>query len=267
VNLFYGFLSGPDNLPNQFDNRPVTHRLQKSYHFVSGFEFELSDKIEINIEGFYKGFTQLSNINRDKLFDDIPAYADKPDSEKKDFIIETGDAYGGDISFKYNDDKFYIWSVYSLTYVNRFDGTVTYPTHWDRRHNINFLVAVTPDKAKTWNINLRWNFGSGFPFTQSAGYYEKLDFQSGGIGTDYLGTNGTLGIVYGDLNGGRLPYYHRLDFSVDKTLYKTKNTKVWTVFSLTNVYNRNNVFYFDRVSFTRVDQLPILPSLSLNANF
>ncbi|MCO6495497.1 MAG: TonB-dependent receptor [Bacteroidetes bacterium] len=267
VNLFYGFLSGPNNLPAEFDGHPVTSRLQKSWHLVSGFEFELTDNIEINVEGFYKGFPQLTNINRDKLFDDIPAYADKPDSQKKDFIVESGDAYGGDFTFKYESKKFYFWAVYSITWVDRFDGVITYPTHWDRRHNVNTLLAYTPDKKKTWSLNLRWNLGSGFPFTQSVGYYEKLDFQSQGIGTNYLSNNGDLGILYGQLNGGRLPYYHRLDFSAEKIFYKKKNTKVWAVFSITNVYNRNNVFYFDRVSFTRVDQLPILPSLSINANF
>lgn len=267
VNLFYGFLSGPNNLPSEFNGQPVTSRLQKSWHVVSGFEFELSDKVELNIEGFYKGFPQLTNINRDKLFDDIPSYADKPDREKKDFIIESGNAYGGDFTFKYEDKKVYVWAVYSLTWVNRFDGIISYPTHWDRRHNVNTLVAYTPDKKKTWNINLRWSLGSGFPFTQSTGYYEKLDFQSQGIGSDYLTDNGSLGILYGPLNGGRLPYYHRLDFSAEKILLKTKNAKVWTVFSLTNVYNRSNVFYFDRTNFTRVDQLPILPSLSINAQF
>ncbi len=30
VNLFYGFLSGPDNLPNRFNGEEVTHKLQKS---------------------------------------------------------------------------------------------------------------------------------------------------------------------------------------------------------------------------------------------
>ena len=37
--------------------------------------------------------------------------------------------------------------------------------------------------------------------------------------------------------------------------------------SVTNVYNRNNIFYFDRLTFQRVDQLPILWSFGLNFNF
>lgn len=267
VNLFYGFLSGPDNLPKTFNGNPVTHRLQKSWHAVAGVEYDLNDNMNVNLEGFYKKFTQLSNINRDKLYDDNELYANKPERERLDYIIENGDAYGADISYKYTDKKVYFWAVYSLTFVNRFDGLITYPTHWDRRHNVNTLVSYTPDKKKFWNLSLRWNFGSGFPFTQTQGFYEKLDFQGTGIGTDYTGQNGTLGVFYGDLNGGRLPYYHRLDFSVDKTIKETKTSKIWAVFSLTNVYNRNNIFYFDRATFTRVDQLPIMPALSLNAKF
>src|SRR5690606_33578071 len=34
VNLFYGFLAGPDNLPSQFDGKEVNSRLQKAWHAV-----------------------------------------------------------------------------------------------------------------------------------------------------------------------------------------------------------------------------------------
>jgi hypothetical protein len=39
------------------------------------------------------------------------------------------------------------------------------------------------------------------------------------------------------------------------------------IFSITNVYNRANIFYYDRVRRTRVDQLPILPALGCNYTF
>jgi hypothetical protein len=35
------------------------------------------------------------------------------------------------------------------------------------------------------------------------------------------------------------------------------------VASATNVYDRPNIFYFDRVRYARVNQLPVLPSLSM----
>ena len=39
------------------------------------------------------------------------------------------------------------------------------------------------------------------------------------------------------------------------------------VASVTNVYNRNNIFFVDRITATRVDQLPILPSFGLVFSF
>ena len=37
--------------------------------------------------------------------------------------------------------------------------------------------------------------------------------------------------------------------------------------SVTNIYNRNNMFYFNRLTFERVDQLPIMPSLGISFTF
>ena len=34
-----------------------------------------------------------------------------------------------------------------------------------------------------------------------------------------------------------------------------------------NVYNRNNIFYFDRILYERVDQLPVMPTAGLSWSF
>lgn len=265
VNLFYGFLSGPDNLPKTFDGKPVQHRLQKAQHLTAGYDITLK-RHYINIEGFYKLFNQITNINRDKLFNDDQANQSKPERLRQDFIIERGNAYGGDISYKYDYKSWYVWAVYSLTWVNRYDGVVTYQPIFDRRHNVNFLISYEFDKKHPTELSLRWNLGSGFPFTQTQGFYEKYDFQ-GGISTDYTTTNGSLGIIYAQVNGGRLPWYHRLDFSAKRTWKLSETRELNAIFSLTNVYDRRNIFYFDRVKLTRVDQLPILPAIGFNYSF
>jgi hypothetical protein len=36
---------------------------------------------------------------------------------------------------------------------------------------------------------------------------------------------------------------------------------------LTNAYNRDNIFYYDRIKQERVDQLPILPALGIQYEF
>lgn len=267
VNLFYGFLSGPDDLQKSFNGKPVNSRLQKAWHYVFGFDYDINRFSEFGMEGFYKNFNQITNINREKLFDDDGDYSVQPERLKKDFIVESGKAYGGDIKYKYDNNKrLYVWAVYSLTYVTRFDGINTYNPHWDRRHNINLVLDYVLDKRNRWSANARWNFGSGFPFTQTQGFYEKFDFQSG-PSTNYVNSNGQLGIVYGGFNQGRLPTYHRLDASIKYQFKPHKTYKSWVILSVTNVYNRPNIFYFDRVNYTRVNQLPILPALSYNATF
>ena len=88
-----------------------------------------------------------------------------------------------------------------------------------------------------------------------------------GISTDYRGENGISNIYYADVNGGRLPSYHRLDASVKKRFSFGKRSILDISASVTNIYNRSNMFYFNRLTFERVDQLPIMPSLGLSLTF
>jgi hypothetical protein len=271
VNLFYGFLSGPDDLPKSIGGNPITHRLQKAQHAVLGIEVDLNSKSEMNFEVYAKDFTQISNINRDKIFDDNTENAEKPEYLKSDFIVETGLAYGFDVTYKFQERDFYLWVVYSNNRVTRYDGVREYMPHFDRRHNINVVSSYQFGDKKLWEASVRWNFGSGFPFTLTQGFFENIDFQDG-LGTDYTTTNGDLEIVYDNLNRGRLPYYHRLDGSVRRTIvFEKKENKKETFmeanFSVTNIYDRQNIFYYDRVEGRRVNQLPFMPSLALNYNF
>jgi len=110
--------------------------------------------------------------------------------------------------------------------------------------------------------------GSGFPFTLTQGFYGAQSF-SEGIDTDYLTANpDDIGIIYSDVrNSGRLPYFHRLDFSMTYVHHFTDKINAEFVGSLTNAYDRPNIFYFDRIEYDRVNQLPILPSAAIRFNF
>lgn len=278
VNLFYGFLSGPDNLQDSVtlsngNVREVRHSLQKANHAILGFEFDLTRRLNLNVESYYKKFTQITNVNRNKIFEDIATNADRADVVKKDFIVETGDAYGIDFVFKYDYKRLYLWLVYSLGKVTRFDGVqtnddgelVSYSPVFDRRNNFNFVGTYTFGKNLDWEFNARWNIGSGFPFTPTQGFYENHTFTDG-LQADYTTSNSELGIFYGDLNSDRLPYYHRLDLNLKKKV-NIGETILEANLGVTNAYNRENVFYFDRVKFKRVNQLPMLPSLGVNWKF
>lgn len=260
INLFTGFLSAPDEALNKLDGAESKSRLQSSWHVITGLELAIGKNVEVNVEPYYKRFTQLIDLNRNKV-----------SASESNYMIETGDAYGIDFSFRYDLKRLYIWAVYSLGYNNRkflsSNGIQEYHPHYDRRHNVNLVTTYQLDKRKKWEASARWNLGSGFPFTKTQGFYEYFDFQDG-LSTDYTQTNGQLGVIYDqNLNTGRLPYYHRLDLSVTRKWLLSEYSRFEATAALTNVYDRKNIFYFDRVNYERVNQLPILPSLALNFYF
>ena len=266
VNLFSGFISSPTSLPETFQGEEVKSNLQKSQHIIFGTEIDLTSRINLNVEGYLKRNSQLVNINKNKIYDDVPANANVPDFYKKDFIIESGDAYGIDFLIKYDYKRLYVWFVYSLGYVTRQDEYQEYVPYYDRRHNVNFLTTYVFGKGYDWEVSMRWNLGSGFAFTKRQGYYEEVSFING-IGNDYTSSNNSYGTIYDDINKGRLPFYHRLDASVKKKIEFKNESKMEIIGSITNIYNRANVFYIDPVENERVNQLPIMPSVGVNYKF
>ena len=257
VTLFQGFLTGPESPVVGFDGASVTNKLQQSRHLVAGFEYDVTNNLEVNVEGYFKDFPQLIIVNRNKT-----------EATDPDYSTEEGEAYGIDFSATYESGNMYLYGTYSLGKVQRFDGIQTYPTVFDRRHNVNFLATYAFGEKKDLEFSLRWNFGSGFPFTQTQGFYNYLSFLDG-VSTDYATENpNNVGIIFSeDRNGGRLPTFHRLDISLKKNFEVSKRFDIDVVASVTNVYDRENIFYFDRIRYDRVDQLPVIPSLAVKANF
>lgn len=274
VNLFSGFLTGSGalNVPSRFMNQPKEGCVQHAQHLIFGGEYDITTFWNVNVELYYKNFSQLLNSNHNQMYDEKdPAYSSggdyaQPEYYLKDYVYEKGNAYGLDISSCYDLGSLYIWATYSLGWVSRTDDIQTYHPHYDRRHTINLLATYTLGKDHEWELSGRWSFGSGFPFTPTQGVYEQLGFASG-IGTDYSSTNGELGIHYGELYGARLPNYHRLDLGGKRKIVLGKHTMLELSLSVTNVYSRKNIFYFDRVTFDRINQLPILVCAGATLNF
>lgn len=285
VNLFVGFLGAPDDgvfrlNVDENGNRTYTKsetRLQTSVHAIAGFEIDVTNDLTFNIEPYYKHFPQIVSLNRNREAGDIG----------RNFLAETGDAYGLDISGTYDKDQLYLYVAYSLGYVTRDDGVQTFFAHFDRRHNLNFVgsysfrIGKAPEKKQDdkvknrteypFEVGVRWNLGSGFPFTRTQGFYANQSFIDGII-TNYVNDNTnpntSLGVIYEDqINLGRLPFYHRLDLSFKYTIDLINHLKLTIAASVTNVYNRENIFYFDRIEYKRINQLPIMPALNINLKF
>lgn len=259
VSLFSGFISSPvsSTMLSEFrynSEEEVKGRLQKSQHVIFGIEYDPVSKVNINVEAYYKNFSQLISVNRYRMYDSEP-----------EFIWEKGRAYGGDITVKYEHKGFYTWFVYSLGWVKRDDNVVQYPPHFDRRHNINLLASYSFGKRKSWQVDARWNFGTGFPFTQTQAYYPHYDPVS--IADDYILTNEEVYFLLAEFNQARLPHYHRLDIGAKKKFFLGERHSLELSLSFSNVYNYKNIFYVNRTTNDIIYQLPFLYYFGLTWRF
>jgi hypothetical protein len=261
VNLFTGFLLAPDQQISNSNGKIVPSALQTAFHAVGGVEVDIK-RVELNLEPWLKDFSQVDELNRNKLVVSDP-----------DFVAASGLANGIDLSAKYSYGRVYLWCAMGYQNVNYTSidskGNIqTYPTPFDTRFNSNVVAAYTLGKKKDWDVSARFNIHSPFPFTQTQGFYEYVNPAANGLTTNVLQQNGNLGLIYADkINGGRLSWYHRLDLSLKKKFITSKKTSIDATFALTNVYDRQNVFYVDRFTNVIVYQLPIFPSINVTWNF
>lgn len=268
VNIFSGYLSSvlPGNLPSSFYGKEYNNGIQKAQHLILGLELDVIKHVSFNVEGYFKNFSILTSANRYKLFEDNSYYAAYDEIYRKEYMWEKGYAVGGDITAKVEYKGLYLWCVYSLGWVKRTDALVEYFPHFDRRHNINILVSYAFGKRSSWQVDVRWNYGSGFPFTRTKAVYPHESFP-GGIGDDYIYTNEDLEFILSDINEGRLPSYHRMDLSVKKKFFLGERQTLDLTLSATNLYNYSNIFYVNRATNEVIYQLPILYNVGISWNF
>jgi len=273
VDLFYGMITSPptSDIPGQFTNQngttqSVTNPLQRAYHITVGFEYDPLKNMHINVEAYEKDFLQTTTLNYDQIYPNAAPYVGvKPDTLTKPFLVQSGNAYGADISVKYEIKHLTLYGVYSLGYVTYWDGTYSFPPPFDRRNNVNLVLSYIFGKDLSWQANVRWNYGSGFPFTPTQAFYPQTSLSN--IGSSVTTNNPNLGIVYAGFDSQRLPDYHRLDVSLSKTFQFSQRMALRFNASCINLYDRENVFYYNRITNQRVNQLPILPTLSVGLDF
>jgi hypothetical protein len=266
VNFFTGFLMSPDEKVYDTDGKALGSNIQMAYHAAGGIEIDIQD-VEINIEPWYKHFANYMELNRYKGGTNSTGA-----TSNSNFVAGDGKASGIDFSLKYNYNRIYLWSVFSyqkilFTTKDNRDSVQTYPPPFDRRFNMNLFGSYTAGKKRDWEFSARYNLGSPFPFTQTQGYFENPNL-SNSINSNVTGTNGNLSVMYAEIiNGGRLSWYHRVDISAKKHFTLAKRSSIDAIFSISNVANRNNIFYVDRITNAKVYQLPLFPSLSVGWNF
>jgi outer membrane receptor for Fe3+-dicitrate len=171
---------------------------------------------------------------------------------------EKGESYGMEFIIRFNNHFAAFTGSYALSWTYRdIKGWISHPKY-DSRHNVNLNLNF--DFGSGWHSGLSWFFNSGLPFTQIMGFYDKLYFET-------LFNTGLYGYylpysVLADKNLGRLPTYHRLDLNITKK-FQIYFTNVELSFSIMNVYDRKNIFYFERDTGERVNMIPFLPTATI----
>jgi hypothetical protein len=228
----------------------VPHYLQtpKATHYSLGAKIYFTDYWEFNSEIYYKDLTNITALNENKKF-----------SSEPDLVSATGESYGLELSSVLVYKPFRFLSSYTLSYAYKEVNNWVYYPRYDSRNFVNFTLEA--DLGKGWKTSLTWIYKTGLPFTKTTGFYQKLllsDFRGDwDIYSNYIPFS-----ILGDKNLGRLPNYHRMDINLSKEL-EIGFMKFSIDASIINLYNRKNIFYFDRSSGEQINMLPFLPTLSV----
>ncbi len=241
VSVFDAWIAVPDFLKSE-----------SADHYVVGVEGSLVPELSMSVQSYYKYYSSLVTYNRDKI-----------DSQDPDYINAKGQSYGIEVLLRHGISFMDLYGAYTLGWTHIDANGFKYPPRYDRRHTLNLLgdFHLMPQV----DLTVRWELGSGFPFTQTVGYYDRLKMEnifSGNFG----GETGTPYSVLGDKNAARLPAYHRLDMSISYK-FVTGSFRGTAGIHVLNMYDRKNLFYFDRRTGQRTNMLRFFPSATLSLEF
>lgn len=224
----------------------------RSTHYILGLNINVSKNWIIGTEGYFKKTQNLPLLNKEKIFPSDP-----------DLITAESVAYGSEISNKIFLDNINITINYSLAWVFNETENIRYRPKYDTRHTLNFLVEINLGDGLAFSS--AWTYKSGIPFTKLVGFYDKFYFDDTPNEFSILNMYERFTLL-DEKNTGQTPDYHRLDLNLLKR-FNFSFMKLTVGVNILNVYDRENLFYFDLETGDRVNMLPFLPSISLKAEF
>jgi hypothetical protein len=250
----------------------------------------VSDQVQAGVEGYPEEdwFVSLEASFRD--FEGVATFnpGDDPNDPLDDILHGTGRSWGADLLVRKDGGAVNGWLAVSFLKARRTfpDGlsperplpTVTYAPVFDRRLDADLVLRYPLPWG--WEGGLRWNVGTGTPYTRALGAYAAYTprFVEREGRLDWVGSRdesddfGGYAVILGERNGSRYPAYHRLDLSARKTVRKPWGTLVPYV-DVLNTYNRRNVlFYFYQYSESPpvragVSMFPLLPTFGVEIHF
>lgn len=230
--------------------------LPQALHGIVGYRQRLGAAFEASVEGYVK---DLQNIP-------VPQWTSVARFNTQTTIAD-GFVHGVDGRIELDLASFYFFAGYGWSVVTYeaarddlgawIEGDLfSYSPPHDRRHQVN---AVASYELAGFTVNASWEFGTGRPYTKVYGFNLALDLPE----QFPTSSSGTAQTFYDRPYGARMPPYHRLDVSVERSFDLSSSLSMETKAGAINAYDRDNIFYYDVNSIRRVNQTPLLPYLSL----
>ena len=215
---------------------------QKAIQYAIGSMYNLTNNIEISLEGFYKKMDNLVEYKEGATY-----FSLENDWEDK-LAIGKGWSYGIEVLLMKKYGKTNGWIGYTWSKSNRqFDrpgmeisyGKI-FPYTYDRRHDVS--IVIIHKFSDRFDIGVTWVFGTGNATTLGIEKYpsvsETNSLKKPGSGW----SDGSSLTYYESRNNYRMPNYHRLDLGINFHKEKRWGKRTWNI-SIYNVYNRQNPFY------------------------
>lgn len=190
----------------------------------------MANMFEASVELYYKDIQNAADYKDgvNLLLNPIPETA---------ILQGKGRAYGIEFFIRKNKGKFTGWTSYTYSQTHlKIDGDFQeekinngdwYPANYNKPHMINLVLTYRPNQRINYSAN--FTYSTGRPAT-----YPEDKYLVGGVYVpNYVGRNST-----------KIPDYHRLDLSmtVNEKPFTTRKWKSSWVFSIYNVYARENAY-------------------------
>lgn len=263
-----------------------------SRHVILGYERALGDRIQLEIETYFKDYKDIYTYNQTFLADvepeeytsdNFPIYR----NQKGLFNHGNGYSYGLEFLLRKEAGAISGWIsyAYSKTLLT-FDGInqeKSFEPRHDRTHAINIVANIDmnnfirelnnepfvhPDKR--WTLGLNFTFFSGQPITLPSSVYLVNQLP------DWLGNKNAIALYPSTINSFNLPYYSRFDISLTYDI----DYEGWSLspyLQVFNLFNRKNVWFIQykneikdnnvHQEIENVNMFPILPSIGVSVKF
>lgn len=288
LNFAYGEFYQTQNYPTYGDRYQtyINKSLKNSHarHFVLGLEHIIDDGLKVNLESYYKKYSQLP------VREDFVNFNDKTFRSDKYLNVGEQKVYGIDLQVQqklvtdlYGTLSFSrMWTECNDPRIGKEGQKIV--SEYDFPYTFTAVVGKRfkdmGDNSKAWpfylrypsyllpfsndmEISLRWRYASGKPYTEYK-YSQNEQHRVGGV----TWTQGSWSASE-EINKSRYPAYHRLDLGFSSRYnYDTWNLVV--TLSIQNLYNRQNIAGYQYNSDGTVDkvyQFSLLPVLGLELEF